>query len=84
LLPAAPLFRRRFAEGREKSVNVPEIRKKFSTRFRGAKALLDGFGSHGEEETRRSEIDRVIRLHTEAEMTKLMTALDELQRLAQK
>jgi hypothetical protein len=65
-------------------VNVPEIRKKFSTRFQGAKALLDGFGSHGEEETTQLEIDRVIRLHMEAEMTKLMTALDQLQREAQK
>ena len=29
-------------------MNIPEIRKKFSTQFQGAKALLDGFGSHGE------------------------------------
>jgi len=65
-------------------VNVPEIRKKFSTRFQEAKALLDGFGSHGEGETTRSEIDQVIRLHIEAEMTKFMTALDQLQREAQK
>jgi len=59
----------RLGQERKNSVNVPEIRKKFSTRFRGAKALLDGFGSSGEEETMRSEIDRVILLHTEAEMT---------------
>jgi hypothetical protein len=79
-----PVVSERLAEEREKSVNVPEIRKKLSTRFQGAKALFDGFGSPGEGETTRSEIDRVIRLHTEAEMTKIMTALDELQRLAQK
>ena len=65
-------------------MNVPEMRKKFSTRFQGAKALLDGFRSHAEEETTRSEIDRVIRLHTEAEMTKLMTAVAQLQRQGEK
>ena len=74
----------RLGQEREKSVNIPEIRKKFSTQFQGAKALLDGFGSHGEGEATRSEIDRVIRLHSEAELTKLMTALDQRQREAQK
>jgi hypothetical protein len=74
----------RLGQKREKSVNVPKIRQKFSTRFQGAKALLDGFGSQGEEEATRSEIDWVIRLHIGAEMTKLMTALNQLQREAQK
>jgi hypothetical protein len=74
----------RLGQEREKSVTVPEIRKKFSTRFQGAKALLDGFGSHREGEATRPEIDLVIRLHMEAEMTKLMTALDQLQREAEK
>ena len=74
----------RIGQEREKSVNIPEIRKKFSTQFHGAKALLDGFGSPREEEVTRSEIDLVIRLHIGAEMTKLMTSLDQLQREAQK
>jgi predicted nucleotidyltransferase len=74
----------RLGQEREESVTVPKIRKKFSTRFQGAKALLDGFGSHGEGEATRSEIDLVIRLHIGEEMTKLMTALDQLQREAQK
>jgi len=74
----------RIGQEREKSVNMPEIRKKFSTQFQGAKALLDGFGSHGEGEATPSEIDLVIRLHMEAEMTKLTTSLDQLQREAQK
>ena len=74
----------RLGQKREKSVNIPEIRKKFSTRFQGGKALRDGFGSHGEGEATRSEIDLVIRLHIGAEMTKLMTALDQPQREAQK
>lgn len=65
-------------------MNIPEIRKKFSTQFQEAKVLLDGFGAHGEEEATRSEIDQVIRLHIGAEMTKLMTALDQLQREARK
>jgi hypothetical protein len=64
-------------------VNLPKIRERFSTRFKGAKALLDGFGSPGEGEATRSEIDQVIRLHIGAEMTKLMTALNQLQREAQ-
>jgi hypothetical protein len=74
----------RFGQEREKSVDIPEIRKKFSTQFQGAKALLDGFRSHEEGEATRSEIDLVIRLHIGAEMTKLMTSLDHLQREAQK
>jgi hypothetical protein len=74
----------RLGREREKSVNIPEIRKKFSTQFQGAKELLDGFGSHGEGEATRSEIDLVIKLHIGAEMTKLMTSLDQLQREAQK
>jgi|HubBroStandDraft_6_1064221.scaffolds.fasta_scaffold54585_3 hypothetical protein len=72
----------RLGPEREKSVNIPEIRKKFSTRFQGAKALLDGSGSHGDGEATRSEIDMVIRMHIGAEMTKLMTSLDQLQREA--
>jgi hypothetical protein len=74
----------RLGQEREKSVNVPQIRKTFSTRLQGAKALLDGFGSHGGGEATQSEIAWVIRLHIGAEMTKLMTALDQLQRDAQK
>jgi hypothetical protein len=74
----------RLAQERKKSVNVPETRKKFSTRFQGAKALLDRIGSHGQGEATLLEIDQVIRLHVGAEMTKLMTALEQLQREAQK
>jgi predicted nucleotidyltransferase len=74
----------RLGQEREKSVNMPEIRRKFSTQFQGAKAVLDGFGSHREGEATPSEIDMVIRLHIGAEMTKLMTSLDQLQREAHK
>ena len=74
----------RLARERERSVYIPEIKKKLSTQFRGAKALLHGFGSPGEGEEPRSEIDLVIRLHMEAKMTKLMCALEQLQREAQK
>ena len=74
----------RLGQEREKSVNIPETRKKFSTRFQGAKALLDGIGSYGDGEATRSEIEQAIRLHIGAEMTKLMTALEQLQREAQK
>ena len=74
----------RLGQEREKSVNVLETRKKLSIRFQGAKALLDGIGSHGEGKATRSEIDQVIRLHIGAEISKLTTALDQLQREAQK
>ena len=74
----------RLGEEKKKSVNMPEITKKFSAQFQGAKAFLDGFGSPGEGGAMPSEINLVIRLHMEAEMTKLTTALDQLQREAQK
>jgi hypothetical protein len=74
----------RLDQERKRAVNVSETRKKFKTRFQGAKALLDGIGSHGEEEATRSEIDEVIRVHIGTEMTKLMTALNQLRREAQK
>ena len=74
----------RLGQEREKSVNILEIKKRFGTQLQGTRALLDGFGSHGEGGARRSETDLVIRLHMEAEMTKLMTALDQLQGEAQK
>jgi predicted nucleotidyltransferase len=74
----------RLGQERENSVNIREIKKKLSTQFRGAKALLDGFGSPREREATRSEIDLVIRLYMEAEMTKLIAALDQLQREAQR
>ena len=59
-------------------MNLQEITKQISTRLHEAKALLNGFGAHGNGRRQPSEIEEVIRLHFEAEMLKFTTSVGEL------
>lgn len=70
----------RKGESREHTRNKKEIKHTVP----GSQGIARWIQISWKGETTRSEIDLVIRLHMEAEMTKLMTALDQLQREAQR